>query len=244
MVMAKALTQYQEATADPRVLPVLSKYFSFQLSSLTQTPAAGLGQYRWQDEALSVVWLYNRTGDAELLDLFRTLARQGFDWQAEFANFQFTQKTTPESIGLKENSPLTDRGMQTHGVNVAMAIKMSPVRWLLTGDTADREGAAKMLNTLYEYHGLPNGIFSADEHLAGRNPSQGTELCTVVETMFSLEHAIAITGDAALGDRLERIAFNALPGTFTDDMWAHQYDQQPNQVVVSLQKQPVVDQRA
>jgi hypothetical protein len=128
--------------------------------------------------------------------------------------------------------------MQTHGVNIAMAIKMSPVRWLLTGDAADRSGVRTMLEKLYTYHGLPNGIFSADEHLAGLNPSQGTELCTVVESMFSLEHALAITGDAALGDRLEKLAFNALPGTFTDDMWAHQYNQQPNQIVVSLQKNP------
>ena len=30
------------------------------------------------------------------------------------------------------------------------------------------------------------------------------------------------------------MAFNPLPGTFTADMWAHQYDQQPNQVLVSV----------
>jgi DUF1680 family protein len=52
--------------------------------------------------------------------------------------------------------------------------------------------------------------------------------------MYSLEHLIAITGDAALGDRHEKIAFNALPGTFSDDMWAHQYDQQPNQIQCSI----------
>lgn len=72
----------------------------------------------------------------------------------------------------------------------------------------------------------------------GRNPSQGSELCTVVETMFSLEQSLAILGDAELGDRLERIAFNALPGTFTDDMWAHQYNQEPNQVECSLHHKP------
>jgi DUF1680 family protein len=238
MVMAKALTQYQEATADPRVIPVLSHYFDYQLSQLPEKPLRDWGKYRWQDQALSVVWLYNRTGDAQLLDLFRKLAQQGFDWQAEFANFQFKQKTTRQSIDLNDGSPLTDRGMQTHGVNVAMAIKMSPVRWLLTGDAADRDGVTRILETLYQYHGLPNGIFSADEHLAGLNPSQGTELCTVVEAMFSLEQALAITGNAALADRLEKVAFNALPGTFTDDMWAHQYDQQPNQIVVSLQNEP------
>ena len=73
-----------------------------------------------------------------------------------------------------------------------------------------------MLQQLDQYHGLPNGMFSCDEHLAGSNPSQGSELCTVVELMFSLEQCLAITGDASFADRLERLAFNALPGTITE----------------------------
>jgi DUF1680 family protein len=238
MVMAKVLTQYQEASGDPRVVPVLSRYFAYQSDTMPSRPLRDWGKYRWHDEALAVIWLYNRTGDAKLLHLFRLLQQQGFDWQAEFADFKYTQRTTPEAIGLTPNSPLTDRAMQTHGVNVAMAIKMSPVRWLLSQDPTDRSAIFHMLQELDRYHGLPNGIFSADEHLAGRNPSQGTELCTVVEAMFSLEQSLAITGEASLGDRLEKIAFNALPGAFTDDMWAHQYNQQPNQITVSLQKEP------
>ena len=88
-----------------------------------------------------------------------------------------------------------------------------------------------MLEILDRYHGQATGIFTCDEHLAGRSPSQGTELCTVVEAMYSLEVAAAIIGDARLGDRLEMLAFNALPATFKKDMTAHQYDQQCNQVV-------------
>ena len=45
----------------------------------------------------------------------------------------------------------------------------------------------------------------------------------------------AVTGDARLGDRLEKLAFNALPATFKKDMTAHQYDQQCNQVICSRQ---------
>jgi DUF1680 family protein len=102
----------------------------------------------------------------------------------------------------------------------------------------DRGGFEQMLAALDKYHGLPNGMFSCDEHLAGRNPSQGSELCTVVETLFSLEQSLAILGQATIGDRIETIAFNALPGTFSDEMWAHQYDQEPNQVEVSLHRKP------
>ena len=55
---------------------------------------------------------------------------------------------------------------------------------------------------------------------------------------FSLEVLLSTFGDAALGDRLEKIAYNALPGTFDDAMWAHQYDQQSNQVQCSLNSKP------
>jgi len=86
---------------------------------------------------------------------------------------------------------------------------------MLSGSPTDRQAVLEMITKLDQYHGLPNGMFSCDEHLAGRDPSQGSELCTVVEYMFSLEQSLAITGDASLGDKLERLAFNALPGAIS-----------------------------
>jgi DUF1680 family protein len=111
--------------------------------------------------------------------------------------------------------------------------------WSLVSGAGDGSATVlRMIAELDKYHGLPNGMFSCDEHFAGLDPSQGSELCTVVEYMFSLEQSLAITGDASLGDRLERLAFNALPGTLTDDMWTHQYNQEPNQVECSLHQKP------
>ena len=51
---------------------------------------------------------------------------------------------------------------------------------------------------------------------------------------ISYEQLLAILGQPRFGDRLERVAFNALPATFKPDMWAHQYDQQVNQVEASI----------
>jgi len=237
MVMLKALAQYQEATGDPRVIPVLEKYFAYQLQELLNRPLRDWGRFRWHDEVLVVLWLYNRNGDPKLLDLVRLLHQQGFDWQAQFADFQFTQPITSEYIRLnsEENKEL---GLASHGVNNAMAIKASPLWYLVSRSEADRVALQAQLAALDRYHGLPNGMFSCDEHLAGLDPSHGSELCSVVEYMFSLEQSLAVLGDPALGDGLERLAFNALPGTFTDDMWAHQYDQQPNQVECSLHRRP------
>ena len=240
MVMLKALTQYHELTGDARVMPLMTNYFVYQLGALPQRPLRDWGRSRWQDELLSVLWLYDRTGDARLLQLANLLHRQGFDWQGMFADFRFKEKVDVAALEAKGGDAvfMKDLGQRVHGVNIGMSIKSSPVWSLVSGSAQDREAVHHQLAMLDTYHGMPNGMFSADEHLAGRNPSQGTELCTVVETMFSLEVALAITGDPALADRLETIAYNALPGTFTDDMWAHQYDQESNQVECSLHRRP------
>jgi hypothetical protein len=222
-VMLKALSQYQEATGDPRVIPVMEKYFAYQAKHLEERPLKEWAIFRWQDEVLTIIWLYNRNGDAALLDLARKVRAQGHDWEAQFANFPFKDKVARP-----------DANLSSHGVNNGMAMKSAPVWWLVSGDPRDRAGLYEMMQGLDRYHGQPEGIFASDEHFAGRDPSQGTELCTVVEAMFSLEVDAAILGDAALGDRLERIAYNALPATLTSDMWAHQYDQQANQVLCSL----------
>ena len=238
MVMLKVLAQYEEVTGDSRVIPALSRYFDYQLKALPGRPLRDWGKFRWQDNVLVVIWLYNRTGDPKLVDLARLLHQQGHDWQAQFADFKFTQPITREFIKLNEGNGLGDLALSTHGVNNGQALKAAPVWSVISKSDTDRRGLQQMLTALDKYHGLPNGMFSCDEHLAGRNPSQGSELCTVVEAMYSLEQSLAILGDAALGDRLERIAFNALPGTLTDDMWAHQYNQEPNQVEVSLHHKP------
>jgi uncharacterized protein len=238
LVMLKVLEQYQEATGDPRVIPLLEKYFAYQLHELPTRPLRDWGKFRWQDEVLAVIWLYNRTGNPSLLDLARLLHQQGHDWQVQFADFRYTEPITREFIKLDQGGGLKDTALATHGVNNGMALKASPVWSLVSGSGDDRAGLARQLSALEKYHGLPNGMFSCDEHLAGRDPSHGSELCTVVETMFSLEQSLAIVGDPTLGDRLEKIAFNALPGTFTDDMWAHQYDQESNQVECSLHTKP------
>ncbi len=222
-VMLKALTQFQEVTGDPRVIPALRKYFAYQAQHLSERPLKEWAVYRWEDEVLSLIWLYNHDGDKRLLDLARRLHQQGYDWSAQFANFIYHGKVSKDQTNLK-----------THGVNNAMALKAAAVWWLITGQPSDRAALYQMLDKLDQFDRQPNGIFSSDEHYAGTDPSQGTELCTVVEAMFSLETDEHILGDPILADRLEKIAFNALPGTLTADLWAHQYDQQANQVMCSL----------
>jgi hypothetical protein len=222
-LVLKALTQYHEATNDPRILPTLTAFCRYLRDTLAARPLFEWSKYRWADLILSIHWLYNRTGESWLLDVAQEVARQGYDWRTHFETFRFRDKTRREDCTL-----------ETHVVNSAMAVKTGGVWWPQSGDPLDRESVFRTLERLDTYHGQVTGLFSGDEHYAGKNPSQGTELCAVVEMMFSLEVLLSSLGAPEFGDRLERIAYNALPATFTPDMWAHQYDQQVNQVLCSI----------
>lgn len=224
-VTLKVLTQYQEATGDARVIPLIERYVAYQLKTQPTLPLQEWAIYRWGDEVVSLLWLYNRTGDPDALELAKLMARQGYDWKAHYADFRFPGKVDQKDATLK-----------THVVNNAMAIKTSVVWSQVSKDASDRQAIYRLLEVMDKYHGMPQGVHGGDEHYAGNSPVQGTELCAVAESMYSLELAIGILGDPALGDRLEKIAYNALPGTFDKTMWAHQYDQQPNQVLCSLNR--------
>ena len=121
----------------------------------------------------------------------------------------------------------------THGVDLAMAVKYPTLRAFFRDEADNLEASKGAYETLFKNHGTATGMFTADEHLSGPSPTQGSELCAVVELMYSFEKLLEITGDFYYAEALEKIAFSALPATFTPDMCAHQYVQQVNQVEVS-----------
>lgn len=222
-VVLKALTQYHEVTGDDRIPAAVTKFLKRLDTELDDHPLRSWARMRWADLVVSIHWLYDRTGEEWLLALADKVHDQGFDWRTHFARFPQRERSTRE-----------ERDLTTHVVNNAMAIKTPGVWYRQSGDSADRASAHQIIDELERYHGQATGVFTGDEHLAGLNPSQGTELCAVVEYMYSLEVLLAYLGDPALADRLERIAYNALPATFKPDMWAHQYDQQVNQVICKV----------
>ncbi|MBD3183762.1 hypothetical protein GF312_15840 [Candidatus Poribacteria bacterium] len=227
-VTLKAMTQYQEATGDTRIIPAMEKFFQRLDKLLDEKPLFSWGKSRWADLVLSIHWLYDRTGQEWLLDLSAKAHEQGYDWRGHFADFQWKQKMKADECN-----------QTTHVVNNGMAVKQPGVWYRQSKDQGDRESVFQIIETLDKYHGQVTGLFTGDEHYAGKSPSQGTELCAVVEYMFSLENLISILGDTRLADRLEKITFNALPATFSPDMWSHQYDQQANQVVCKVSEDRV-----
>jgi hypothetical protein len=215
----KVLAQYHDATGDKRVLDALLRSLRAMSRGLDKTPLYDWGKFRWYEGLVSTFYAYEQTHEPWLLDLAHTLRTQGVDFEAVFASDDIT-------------IPTPRRGLwkwTKHVVNTAMAAKAPALSWRLERRASDKAFASTMLQILDRYHGQVTGMFTGDECLAGRNPVQGTELCAVVEFMYSLEHLFTVFGDPQYADRLERVAFNALPAAISPDMWSHQYDQQVNQ---------------
>jgi hypothetical protein len=227
MIVLKVLMQHYEATADARVIPFMINYARYQGSALPARPLESWSMARAMDNILVWHWLYNLTGEAFLLDLCATLWKGTADW----ANLQANNRVA-DLLPLGE----WNTGMFTHVVNNAMGAKAAGVFYPQSGDEWHKYAARRGIEQLLAHHGQPHGMFSGDEHLHGTSPTVGTELCAVVEFMYSLEELVRIFGDAYFADRLEQVAYNALPATHTKDWWAHQYDQQVNQVLVSVAK--------
>ena len=221
MVALKALIQHYEATGDARIPDLLEHYFRYQAVNLTGRPLTDWGRVRGADNVLSVLWLYEQSGDEALVDLARTLLSQTADWGSWLAAMPARDVT------------LTWDHM-THVVNVAMGLKTPALRYLADGDPAHRAQLDEGLANLDRYHGQVHGFFSGDEWLAGTDARRGTELCAVVEAMFSYEHLVRVFGGANYADQLENLAYNLLPATFDARMTAHQYHQQANQVLATI----------
>ncbi|MBN2091832.1 glycoside hydrolase family 127 protein [candidate division KSB1 bacterium] len=229
-VALKVVLQYHEATNDPRALDLIKNYFRYLSETPPDWPDSTWRGVRAMEHAITGYWLYRRTGEPEVLKVIQTIFENSFNWTKYFVEFPWDSRAVAE-----KQIPLNWKadGLSAHVVNVAMATKYPGIWYQQGKDEKYKQAVYQGLANLDLHHGQIGGRFSGDEHLSGKRPTQGTELCAVVEFMFSLENLIEILGDPLLADRLELLAYNALPGTMTPDCWAHQYDQQSNQVLVS-----------
>ncbi|KAJ6513379.1 hypothetical protein C8R45DRAFT_1068356 [Mycena sanguinolenta] len=220
-----ALRQYAQAntTAAPTILNSLEKFFVL-MNSMLNDGANGIEEWglsRWQDGSLVIEWMLDvhpNDNEAMYLKMLQLLRYGGAPWKEYF------------TAGVFPTTALNQVEIMGHGVNVGQAIKSEAVAYRYSHDTTDLDSTRTRIELIEQYHGRSSGVVGADEHLAGLMPSRGSELCTVVESMYSYEYVYSMLGDNQYADMVEKLAFNALPGTLSADAWEHQYLQQSNQI--------------
>ena len=215
-LISKVLTVYYRCAGDERIPGALYRVLKnyYELLKSGRIRLFDWGKARWFEAFVAIRFVYARCREPWLQELGRILREQGLDYSRMTETWK---------------RPLNQWTFHTHIVNMAMMLKSEAVSCDLLGE--EYSGLAERLYEILDrWNGTPVATFTGDECLSGLRPIQGTELCAVVEFMYSYKWLYAATGDPVWAERLERCAFNALPATISDDMWAHQYDQMSNQI--------------
>jgi hypothetical protein len=210
MIALNCLQSYHEFTGDKRVIDLMTRYFRWQLA----VPEADFIVGSWQkvragDNLESVYWLYNRTGEAWLLDLAKKVHEHTDNWTAGVANW--------------------------HGVNICQSFRQPAIYWMQAGDARFRDAAYRNYDTVIGLYGqAPGGMFGADENCRKGygDPRQGAETCSIIEFMHSFEMLMKITGDPLWADRCEEVAFNSAPCAQPADLKGLHYLTAANQPVL------------
>jgi len=211
MIALWILQSYYEYTNDQRVIDFMTKYFHFQLTIPDNKFLKDYwGNSRGGDNLWSVVWLYNRTGDSDLLKLADKLHRCTADW---------TKSTQLPNL---------------HNVNVAQGFREPATYYLFKKDKKMLESSYNIQSLIRRAFGqVPGGMFGADENARPLffDPRQGTETCGFAEQMASDEIMLLITGDSYWAENCEDIAFNSYPAALMPDYKSLRYITSPNMVV-------------
>ncbi len=208
MLMLNILQSYYEATSDPRVIKVMSGYFKWE----NTLPVSAFGEGYWPkirfgDNIESVFWLYNRTGEASLLDLARKINQGMARWDQDVINW--------------------------HNVNIGQGFRAGTVFSMLSRDPKQYASAERNYEKIFAMYGqFPGGGFVGDENSRPgyTDPRGGIETCGIVEFMHSFEMLTKITGNPIWADRCEEIAFNSFPASMTADEKALHYITCANQI--------------
>ncbi len=215
-LICKVLKVYYDCSGDERIPDVIYRVMKnyYEMLKSGEITLFGWGKFRWFESFISINFLYEKYGEEWIKDLARIIKNQGFDYAT--TNYKWIK---PSHVWQ----------MNTHIVNMTMMLKSEAVSHSILGEKyTDR--AERFRAFLDKYNGTCFEGFTGDEVLSGLDPTKGTELCAVVEQMYSYEEIFAHTGDNKWAERLEVLAFNALPATLSEDMWTHQYVQQVNQI--------------
>jgi hypothetical protein len=178
-------------------------------SPTARLPQAGISKLRVQDYLASLIWLLEHAPANEQAFLtahantILTVYKGQVDYESWFA---FLPTGGPPACAAERawnRSCLGHWFQHSHGVSSSMGLKSAAVAYEMTGNNTLRKLSRQRVRDMDKLYGSAVGPYIADEsypagpfdtEAARKNPSRGTELCAIVESMFSMSEMFSVFG--------------------------------------------------
>jgi len=169
-----------------------------------------------------ICWIYGITKDKKMLEMaeeaYRIFKSDIENRNRAGADIQFDDDRKPDH----------------HVVVYLELVKIPAILYSYTGKQDYLDEALNGIKKAEKFNMLASGLPSSTEHFAGINELSGSETCNTAVLPHSYGYLLRITGDAHLGDKIEKAVFNAGLGSVTKDFKSHQYFSAPNQFLATL----------
>ena len=209
----------QEALYHGKVLQFLEQYFRYQESELPGRRLSNWADARGGDNLEVVYWLYNK--------LYNSGSPNATKWLLDLGDLIYSQTVNWENI-------YNNTTVREHVVNTSQGMKTPALYSQKSNDIKYQTALSNGLDNMGIDHGRIDGLPNSDEAARENRSTRGAETCSTVEGMLSTEIAAKISGEVWMGDRLEQLAYNALPAAYPSDYSGHAYYILQNQVMNTL----------
>jgi uncharacterized protein len=171
-------------------------------------------------------WLYGITKDERLINM----AKEAYHLFK--TNIEYRNRAGADMVFACDKAP------NHHGVVYLELVKIPAILYSYTGKKEYLDEAENGIKMMEKYDMLVCGLPSSTEHFQGISEVAGTEVCNTATFPYTYGYFLRITGEANLGDKIEKAVFNGGIGAVTKDFKAHQYFTMPNQVIAIATSNP------
>jgi hypothetical protein len=162
-----------------------------------------------------MLWTYGKTGNAQLLQL----AEDAWAIQDKFA--------------VDETAILSPEPFYMHSVTFCEMLKLPLLLYAYTGKQKYLDLAMTAIRKVERESMLPDGVPSSAEFLLGTDIYHSHETCDIVDLSWTLQHYLAVTGQAEWADKIENAVYNGGMGAITKDFRSLQYFSSVNQFIAT-----------
>lgn len=212
-LLGRALAGYYAGSADPRALRALETAYSNGTGWPTME---GWGISNIWPAYQTYLWTGNQKISQALTGFFNTIGDEHKRQSSQ--RYQRLPNDQPGAEGAD------------HGVHFCESTAAWSLGYLWTGRREFLDAALGWYRLVERECMQPHGVPVFDEFYGPTGAFRATETCDVAAYMWSQILLLSITGDGAMGDRIERAFFNAGPATVSRDFKQHVYFQTPNRM--------------